>query len=798
MIRNLIVLHFRNLWRNRTHSSINILGLSLGITCSIVIFLVLRFELTYDSFHPESDRIYRVVTEFKDAAGSSYSSAITYPLVPAMRADFPDLEYVTLVDANHSSPVIAFHEDGKNEKFKEPNIVFVDPEYFRILKCDWIEGNNDALQTEKSVVITKSIAEKYFGKVSPINKVITYNNEFDLTVTGVIDDLPLNTDLLFEIFITTKLGKDVHGWQDWGFVSSSINCFVKLNKGASQSAMESKMNGWHMKYFTGENLEEGKNRRYFLQPLEDVHFDTRFYNIGGRIVSYSSLITMGMIGLLLLLTACINFINLNTALITDRSKEAGIRKVLGSGRRQLVLQFLGETFTISLVAMLISAGLVELGTVHLIPILGYKLDFHPIDDLATISFLIGLPVVVTLLAGLYPGLRLARFQPVRALKSKMSIDSGSGINVRRSLIVFQLIISQVLVVCTIIVIEQLRHFSNQPIGLNSNSIVEFQLPGNKKESIHQLQERLKQIPGVENATMTNTGATSLGEWSGDFEATVNDKLIKEHTGVKIVDEEFVSTYQIQIVAGEDLVRCDSANRFLANEAFVKALGLENPQDAIGVPVSMWGNKALISGVVKNFNTGPLHSKISPTLIFCGTGSYQSGAVRVASKDIGATLERVQEVWEQVYPEYVYEQHFLDETIAFFYNAERRTSYLIGVFAAVAIFIGCIGLFGLVSFMTRKKTKEVGIRKTLGATVGQIISLFSKEFGILIGVSFAIAVPITYYFMEDWLNNFEYRIHPNAGTYGLGIILTIVVVMTTVGIKAYHAATANPVDALRDE
>lgn len=798
MIRNLILLHFRNLWRNRAHASINILGLSLGITCSIVIFLILRFELTYDNFHSGADRIYRVVTEFRDTDGSGYSSAITYPLVPALRADFPDLEYVTLVDANHSSPVITIHGNGKSEKFKEPNIVFVDPEYFRMFKCDWIEGNNDALQTEKSVVITKSIAEKYFGKSSPINKVINYNNEFDLTVTGMIEDLPLNTDLAFEIYITSKLGNTVHGWTEWGAISSSINCFVKLNPGASQTALESKMDGWHMKYFTGEMQEEGKNRRYFLQPLEDVHFDTRFYNIGGRLVSYSSLTTMGLIGLLLLLTACVNFINLNTALITDRSKEAGIRKVLGSGQRQLVLQFLGETFTISLVAMLISAGFVELGTVHLTPILGYKLDFHPIDDLATISFLIILPLVVTVLAGLYPGVRLSKFQPVRALKSKMSMDSGSGINVRRSLIVFQLIISQVLVVCTIIVIEQLKHFSKQPIGLNSNSIVEFQLPHNKKESIHQLQERMKQIPGIENVTMTNTGATSLGEWSGDFEATVNDNLTKGHTAVKIVDEEFISTYQIQLIAGEDLVKSDTANRFLANEAFVKILGLKSPQEAIGVPVSMWGSKALISGVVKDFNTGSLHSKISPILISSGTGSYQMGAVRVASGDVNAALTKVQKVWEQVYPDYVYEQRFLDETIATFYNSERRISYLVGVLAGVAIFIGCIGLFGLVSFMARRKTKEVGIRKTLGASIAQIVSLFSKEFGILIAVSFAIAVPITYYFMEDWLSNFEYRIHPNAGTYGLGIILTIIVVMATVGIKAYKAAIANPVDALRDE
>jgi ABC-type antimicrobial peptide transport system permease subunit len=354
------------------------------------------------------------------------------------------------------------------------------------------------------------------------------------------------------------------------------------------------------------------------------------------------------------------------------------------------------------------------------------------------------------------------------------------------------------VVCTIIVVQQINYFMAQPIGINSQAIVEFELPENKPDVIQRLKERLKEIPGVENATMSNTGATSGNNWGGDFEATVDGKLIKEGTSMKFANEDFINTYGIQLLHGENLVKCDTANRFLVNVAFTKLLGFTNPADAIGTPVDVWGNKALITGIVNDFNAMPLQMNLQPTIILCGTTAYYTGAVRIASADMKETIARVRKTWEDVYPKFVFEYTFLDETIGHFYDAERRTSYLIGMFAGVAIFIGCIGLFGLVSFMARRKTKEVGIRKTLGASVGQVIALFSKEFVVLILISFVIAAPLSYYFMEEWLNNFKYRIQPGPSTFLLGVTLTFTVVIATVGLKSYRAAVANPVDALRDE
>jgi putative ABC transport system permease protein len=771
----------------------------LGITCTTVIFLILRFELSFDKYHADQDRIYRVVHEYINSPKPAFSAAMTYPLPPALRQDFPDLEYVAMADRNMNDPVITItRDDNSTEKFKEKGVAFLDPEFLKIFHYDWIEGNADALKQEKTVVLTESMARKYFGTSAVLNKVINFDNEFDVTVVGVIKDPQLNTDLTFSVMLSSNLGSIEHGWEEWGSASSSINCFVKLKAGVTQKDFEAKLKGWHLKYFTGKNEEDGKNRTYFLQPLSEQHFDINFHNIAGRVVSYQRLTTLGLIGLLLLLTACINFINLNTVLIIDRSKEAGIRKVMGSSRHQLVFQFLGETLTITLLSMIVSTGLIELALIQLSSVLEYRLSFHPLSDPATTSFLVALPVAVTLLAGLYPGLTLSRFQPVIALKNKLSGSPGKGMTLRRSLIVFQLVISQVLVVCTIIVVQQINYFMNQPIGLNSKAIVEFELPENKPEVIARLKERLKSIPGVQNAAMSNTGATSGNNWGGDFEAVVGGKLVKEGASVKFASEDFIDTYEIQLLHGENLVKCDTANRFLINESLSKVLGFENPADAIGTPIDIWGNKALVTGVVKDFNTLPLHNRLNPTIILSGTTAYYTGAVRIEYSKMMETIALVKAVWEEIYPKYVFQYDFLDDTIAHFYDSERRTSYLIGLFAGVAIFIGCIGLFGLVSFMARRKTKEVGIRKTLGASVSQVLILFSKEFAILILVSFVIAVPVSYYFMQEWLNNFTYRIQPGALTYMLGVAVTFAVVIATVGIRSYKAAIANPVDALRDE
>lgn len=799
MFRNYLLIALRSIRKNRAHAIINVLGLALGITCSIVIFLIVRFELSYDNYHSKGNRIYRIVTEYTKSEKTGYSSGMTYPLPEALRQDFAELEQVALVDGNLYDPVVSIvKNNGAVDRFKESKVIFTDPEYFKMFNHELIEGNDNALQKEKTVVLTSSLARKYFGNESALNKVIHFNNEYDVTVTGVIQDPPLNTDLPFRMILSSKLGKDKRAWEEWGPTSSSINCFVLLDEKTDKETFEAKLKSWHLKYFTGELTEEGKSRRYLLQPLSEMHFDTRFHNFGGRIVSNVTLLSLSVIGALLLLTACINFINLNTVLIVKRSREAGVRKTLGSTHGQLVLQFLGETFIISVVAMIFSSALSEVLLLNLSPILGYRLSFLSMVDSLTVIYLILLPLLVTLLAGFYPAVRLARFQPAKTLKSGLTSSYGEGLLLRRSLIVFQLLVAQALVITTIIITQQIRHFMAQPIGLNSESVVEFLLPENKPEQVHTLKERLLTIPGVERVTMSNTGSTSASSWGGDFEATINNDIVKANTNIKYADEDFLETYGLSLIHGEDLVRADSANRFVVNERLTKALGFKNPDDAMGTPLSVWGSKAMITGVVKDFNATPLQFELSPVIIMAGTSAYYVGAVRLNTDDVQQVVGKIRQTWESIYPNYVFEHTFLDEQIASFYDAERRNSYTMTFFSSVAILIGCIGLFGLVSFMVQQKIKEIGIRKTFGATVFQIVTILSKEFVMLIGISFIVATPLSFSFMQEWLSNFAYRYNITGLEFLAGLLLTFVISMLTVSYSSIRAAKANPIDALRNE
>ncbi len=799
MWRNTIKSSFRSIIKNRSHTLINLIGLSFGITAAIILALVVKYELSFDNYHLNGKRIFRAVTERINYGEQDYTSGITYPLVEAMRNDFPDIEYATITDANQGDPVLGIAQpDGSMERFKETLVAFADPEYFKMFSYQFIEGGPDALLTEKSIVLSQSLARKYFGDSPAVGKIINYNNLYDLTVTGVVKDAPKNTDLPFRAIISYRLGADKHGWEDWDSSSSSINCYVQLKPGVNADDLQDKMKGWHLKYFTGDNKEAGETRTYFLQPLSTIHFDQRFTNYSDKVISKTTIWSLVLIGLLLLVTACINFVNLNTVLIFNRAKEVGIRKTMGGSRFHLMAQFLGETFMIAAVAVLLSSGLAELSLIQLAPILGYQLNFEPLTDGFTFQMLLIFPFLITLLAGLYPAISLATFNPIRALKNKIVDGETRGLTLRRSLIVVQLIISQVLIICTLVVLNQMDYFMSRPMGLNSSAIIEFELPENKNIDLLGLKDRLANVPGVSSVSMSNNGSVSESTWGGEFEADVNGTHVKKDVVVKFADEDYVKTYQLKLLVGEDFVRSDSVDRFLVNEEFVHALGLSSNEEAIGVPVEVWGRKAMISGVVKNFNSSSLKDEILPLIIIPDKRRFFICAVKLNSADVREVMGSIESQWQHYFPTYIFEYTFLDDTIRKFYEQERRTSNLLSLFSGIAILIGCIGLFGLVSFMVAKKTKEVGIRKTLGASVANIMMLFTREFIALIVVSFIISAPLAYYFMGEWLDNFAYRISPGIGIFCLGVLLLTVVVLGTVGFKSLKAAVANPIDALKDE
>ncbi len=800
MTRNFLTPAFRMLLKNRWHSLINIAGLTLGITCAIVIFAIVRFELSFDNDHLDKDRIYRIVTERSPYGEVEFTAGITYPLPEALRQDFPDLEYITIDDANTAEPVLGVTaRDGSLKLFKEKKFTFADPDYFKIFKYEWIEGTPDlALTGEKTVVLTASIAKKYFGATPAMGQVISYNNKYEVTVSGVVQDPPLNSSLPYEVIFSTRLGADAHAWKEWGSTSSGINCYVKLKENVSATDFESKLKGWHMKYFTGDEKQNGEAMTYFLQPLREIHSDTRFTTHGPETVSKKTLISLSMIGLLLLVTACINFINLNTVLIINRSKEVGVKKVLGGSKIHLVTTFLGETFIITVVSLTVSAGLTPLFLGLLKSSLGYTFKIDFLTDAMLPLFALSLLVVVTLLAGLYPALKLAAFKPIRALKNRLYETGSEGVSLRRILIGIQIITSQALIICTIIVVRQVDYFSSLPLGLNSSSVVEFELPVRKSIDFKLLKERLKTIPGVQDVTMSNTGSSGKDTWGGDYEATVKGAVVKGPAQVKFADNDYLKTYQIKLLAGKDLLPSDTAYAFLVNESAAHAMGFTSVEDAVGTPLSIWGRKGPISGVVQDFNTTSLRDAIAPTVITSNRGSYMRTAVRLETNDLSKILAQIESTWKMTYPNFVFEYEFLDDTIKHFYESEQRTSRLIMIASIIAIVIGAVGLLGLVSFSVARRTKEVGIRKTLGASIASIIALFSKEFIWLVVISFAFATPVSYVLMNQWLANFAYHIEPGVMSFLVAMILSGMVVLGTVGVLSYRAGTANPVDALKYE
>ena len=799
MWQNTFKASIRSILKNKSHTLINLVGLSLGTTSAILLALVVRYELSFDNYHENRDRIYRVVTERLKYGEQDYTSGITYPLVDAMRNDFPDIEYAALTDTNQGDPVLGIAQpDGTMERFKEKLVAFADPEYFKIFSYRFIEGSPEALYTEKSIVLSRELARKYFGDVPAVGKVINYNGMYDLTVTGVMENPPKNTDLPFRAIISYRLGADKHGWDDWDSSSSSVNCYILLKAGANAHGLEAKMKGWHLKYFIGDIQAEGEARTYFLQPLSTIHFDQRFTNYSDKVISKATIWSLVLVGLLLFVTACINFVNLNTVLIFNRAKEAGIRKTLGSSKLHLLGQFLGETFIIAVVAVLLSSGLAELSLIQLAPALGYQLDFAPLSDPFTFVGLLAFPFLITLLAGLYPAMALSSFNPVKALKNKMAGGEAKGITLRRSLIVVQLMISQTLIICTIVVLHQMDYFMSRPLGLNSSAIIEFELPDNRNVDLQALKDRLSLVPGIASVSMSNNGSIGESTWGGEYEADVNGTHVKNDVTVKFADKDFVKTYQLDLLEGQDFIRSDSVDRFLVNEEFVHSLGLSSNAEAIGIPVDVWGRKAMVSGVVKNFNSSSLKEEIRPLIIIPDRKGFYTCGVKLNTSDVQGAMKGVGKEWQRSFPHYVFEYTFLDDTIRKFYDQERRTSNLLALFSGMAILIGCIGLFGLVSFMVVKKTKEVGVRKVLGASVANIMILFSREFMMLITVSFVISAPLSYYFMGQWLDNFAYRVSVGIGTFCLGALLMATVVLGTVGFKSLKAAIANPIDALKDE
>jgi len=727
-------------------------------------------------------------------------------LPDAFRTDFPDAEAVAFTSYRSGGLVSIPQRTGEAKKFEEDRgIVYTDPTLFSIFDRKVLLGDvAKGIDEPGEAVIARKLAIKYFGKEDAIGEMLKFeNNEFK--IAAVVDDSPSNTDFPFDLilsYVTIKKEREERGW---GSIWSDEQCYMLLPEGESKEKFEARLPAFAAKHL-GDNRD---HTAYWLQPLKEIHFDDRFLTYSYSTVTRSMLIAFSVIALFLIVTACINFINLSTAEAMKRSKEVGVRKSLGSSRGQLVFQFLGETTLVTLLAVTLSIGLVQIALLYLNPFLDLHLslgiDSHP----AVWIILAVVTIVVSVLSGLYPAFVVSGFKPVQALKSQMTNKNSAGYTLRRSLVVLQFCISQLFIIGTIVITSQADYFKHKDLGFSQDAVLLVPIPETEApkttgpdaptgttSKMRTLRDEALRVPGVRKASLSHSPPSSGNVSSTDFRIEGTESVFE--TQVKLVDGNYLDLYDLKLVAGQNIQDLDTATGYIVNETLAHTAGYANAQDIVGKSVTIWRKKFPVVGVVKDFNTLSLHEPIGNTVLFNRIRGFERLSLKIDLKETQTVIAQIKSRWEAAYPEHIFSYYFLDEDIRSFYDHEQKMSTMLTLFTSIAIFIGCLGLFGLATFIANQKTKEIGVRKVLGASVESIVMMFSKEYARLIVIGFIVAAPFAWFILNQFLSEFAYRVELGPGAFLLGLGITLLIAVLTVGYKSFKAAAANPVKSLKYE
>jgi ABC-type antimicrobial peptide transport system permease subunit len=684
------------------------------------------------------------------------------------------------------------------KKFKEKGVFVAEPQFFKMFNFPLAAGNiANAISGPNTALLTKDIATKFFGDwKTAMGKTFT-SFGLPFKVTGILNNPPANTDFPLGIVFSYSTIAKKEDMENWGGIDDENYCFVQLPAGISKQQFDKLLTGFVDKHIKPVN----PNYDLVLQPLNEMHYDERFGNFNFRTFSKDLILALSLIGLFLLIIACVNFINLTTAQAINRSREVGVRKVLGGNRSQLVLQFLGETGTTVFIALV---GAVIIAFICLRPLnnlLDIHLAAHDLYSSKIMLILLAALLGVTFLSGFYPALVLSGFKPVHVFKNTLTTKNKGGVYFRRGLVVFQFVIAQVLIIGTLVVASQMDYFRTANMGFNKEAIVTAGIPGDSlsRTKYNLLRNELLKLPDIENISFSTFAPTGDGGWATDLRTLSNhSNSANMIVSMKPADTSYFRLYNLQLAAGRIYFPSDTVREFVVNEAVVNQLHIPHPADAIGKLVNVNGKIAPIVGVVKDFHVYSLRDPIGPVVLTTISGAYGLVNVKLNLKKAKTTIAAMEALWNKNFPDFIFEYNFLDETIAKFYTQEDQLAQLYKIFSVIAIFISCLGLYGLISFMAVQRKKEIGIRKVLGAPVSDIVVMLSKEFTILIAIAFLVASPIAWYFMHQWLQQYTYRIMIGAWFFAATIISSLVIAWLTVGYTAIKAALANPVNSLRTE
>jgi putative ABC transport system permease protein len=815
MLRNYLKTAFRTLTRNRNYTIINISGLAAGIAVCMMIFIIIQFQTSFDNFHSKKDRIYRVLTEYHhaDAASTVYGKDVPFPMPRGLKTASPQIEQVAPIFASQNDQLLIPDNNGTTVKtFKEQRgVFFTGPSFFEMFDFPLLSGSYASLKDPNNVLLTKEIAEKYFGdwriamgktiKLQAGGYIFEHGIEV-LKVSGILETIPANTDFQLKLVVaygTGFTGSLIAKSTDWeDRTNADFGCYILLPPDISVDNFNQQLQAYSRKMESPDDKDS-----HIIQPLSAVHYDTQTGDYSNKTISHELLNVLWLIAAFILLIACVNFINLSTAQAVNRAKEVGVRKVLGSNKSQLQIQFIIETFLIVTGAVMLAAVITILALPSVNQLLELSLSFSILNNPAIVLFLLTVTIVVTALAGFYPSVVLSGFNPVNALKSKLTANTAKGISLRRGLVVFQFIIAQALIIGTLIIVKQMNYFMNQPLGFDKNAIINvpFRTDSLRLSRLDYLRKQLLSVNGVQSVSFSSSTPVEDGNdmWSTfRFDHSIKEADFKAIT--KFADNEYVPAYKLQLIAGRNLQPSKMTREFLVNESLMKSLGIKNPDEILNKEISIWGDriKCPVVGVLKDFNDRSFRHDLAPLLITTNNTMYNQAGIKLETKNISSTLQSVKTICEQTFPNFVYEYRFLDDKIESFYKQENQLAQLYKIFAAIAIFLSCLGLYGLASFMAVQRIKEVGIRKVLGATAGNIVYLFSKEFIILIAIAFMIATPIAWYYMNQWLQDYVYRIDIGWWLFAAGGLVAIIIALATISFQAIKAAIANPVNSLRSE
>jgi predicted permease len=810
MIRNYIKIAFRNLLRHRGFTILNVLGLSVGVAASLLLFMVVQYELSFDKFHADYDQIYRVVRRQVYPSGQEDTSPGTpLPVAVALKTDIPQFEKIVPIYGTLDPQVTVLGTDPNSTdvstKFIEQNEgLMVGPEFFELFNYEWLIGTPRVLAQPNVVVLSRKYAEKYFQDYQKaVGQYIKINNITTMRVGGVLENAPVKTDFPLNLVLSyeSKRAKPASfgfgEFDSWGSTSSSDQIYVRLPENFSVASANALLEKFSRKHY--DNRKDNDIKTQFLSPLADVHHDERFSNYKDKVVPLSRIRNIAIVGAILLLVACINFINIYSALASKRAKEVGVRKVMGSQKGQLVVQFLTETFMVVLFSMIVGIIIAYLALPLLEKVFSVPADpalyFTPELGLYLLVFL----VIITLLSGLYPALILSSFSPLDIFRKKVTKSWMGGLTLRQSLIIFQFATALVLIIGTVINLRQMEYVSKLDLGFVKEGVYNFVVDTEYRSRNESLRNELAQIPDVKSVSFSSDQPSSGNDWQSNFGFTNLSEDEYFSVSMKMADGDYFVTYGLQFLAGGPYAANDTLRKFVVNETLLKKLGVKNLESVIGKNLRM-GNwePAPIVGVVKNFHTSSAKEAIDPILITSVEKFFWSGSVKIQSQNIPQTVEKVRAAYEKIYPEVPFNGNFYEESIENYYRAEQQMGLLYRVFAGLTVFIACLGLFGLAAFTAEQRTKEIGVRKVLGASVMSITTLLSRDFLKLVLVSIVVATPIAWYLMENWMEDFQYRVGIEWWVFVVASVLALTVAFLTVSFQAIKAALVNPVKSLRSE